>query len=85
MINKNMIEEDTYINSIRKHLQIIGDIFFNHDGCSEKQLCSKSKAELIESIDSLEKGKDYLPYSYSQAIDYIIREVRHRLSHITIS
>jgi hypothetical protein len=85
MINKNIIEEDTHINSIRKHLQIIGDILFNHDGYSEKQLCSKSKAELIKSIDYLEKEKDYLPYSYSRAIEYIIEEVRHKLSHITIS
>ena len=81
MINKNIIEKDTYINSIRKHLQIVGSILFNHDSYSEKQLCSISKAELIKSIDYLEKEKDYLPYFYSKEIDYIIKEVRHRLSH----
>lgn len=79
MINKNLNEKNNYINSIREHLQIIGDILFDYNGCSIKQLDSLSKAELIKSIDYLEKEKDCLPHSYRRKIECIIQEVRFKL------
>ena len=82
MINKDLNEKDNYTNSIRKHLQIIGNILFDHNGCSKNQLSSISRAELVKSTDYLEKGKGYLPHSYIKGIDYIIKEVRCKLSQV---
>jgi len=82
MINQNLNEKDNYTNSIREHLQIIGNILFDHNGCSKKHLSSSSKAELAKSIDYLEKERGYLPHSYIKGIDYIIKEVRCKLAQV---
>jgi len=85
MNSKDLKEEYSYISSIRGNLQIIGDILFDYNGDSKKQLSSTSKAQLIKAIDYLEKEKDSLPNSYKYEINIIIKAARYKLSHITSS
>ncbi len=85
MKSKNLYKEYSYINSIRENLQIIEDIFFDHNSESQNQLSSISKAQLIKAIEYLDKEKDSLPNFYKNEINIIIKSARFRLSRITNS
>ncbi len=82
MISKNLYKEYSYINSIRENLQIIEDIFFDHNSESQNQLSSISKAQLIKAIEYLDKEKNSLPNFYKKEIDIIIKAARFKLSRI---
>jgi len=81
MNDDNLYKEPIYINSIREQLQIIKNVFFDGDEFSKKQLDSLSKANLLKAMDYLEKEKDQLPHSYRKEIEFLLREVRYKLSH----
>lgn len=68
-----------HMNSIRKHLQIVGSILFDNNGSLKERLNTISIAKLINSIDFLEKGKVYASDSYRKEIDYLIKEARCKL------
>ncbi len=82
MKSKNLYKEYSYISSIRENLQIIEDIFFDHNSESKNQLSSESKAQLIKAIEYLDKEKNSLPNFYKKEIDIIIKAARLKLSHI---
>jgi hypothetical protein len=82
MKNKDINEEYNYINSIRKNLQVIGNILLGNNGCLRNQLNSGLKSQLINAIDSLEKEMDPLPDSYKHEINLIITAARFKLSYI---
>ena len=85
MNDKDFDEEFRYINTIRKSLQVIGNILIGSNDYIRNQLNNVSKAQLINAIDSLEKEKDSLPDSYNYEINLIITAARYKLSCITNS
>lgn len=64
---------------IRKHLKISISILFDNNGCPKEQLDTMSIAELIKSINFLEKVKDRLPDFYRKEIEYVIKVARYKL------
>lgn len=82
MKNKDINEEYSYLNSIRKNLQVVGNILFGNNDCLRNQLNNVSKAQLINAIDSLEKEMDPLPDSYKHEINLIITAARFKLSYL---
>ncbi len=85
MFYSEYLYNDTNIDSIRENLQVISDVFFNHNGDSENQLNSKAKAQLITAIDYLDEIMDSLPDLYKKEITIIIKAARFRLSHIKMN
>lgn len=82
MNDKDFDEEFRYINTIRKSLQVIGNILIGSNDYIRNQLNNVSKAQLIEAIDSLEKEMGPLPDSYKHEINLIITAARFKLSYI---
>jgi hypothetical protein len=82
MSNEGVKEEFSYINSIRKNLQVIGNTLIGNNDCIRSQLNNVSKAQLINAIDSLEKEMDPLPDSYKHEINLIITAARFKLSYL---
>jgi hypothetical protein len=80
-MNSGYLYNETNVNSILENLQIIRGVFFNHNGDSENQLNSKSKAQVIKAIDYLDETMDSLPDLYKKEIIAVIRAARFRLSH----
>jgi hypothetical protein len=84
-MNSGYLYNETNVNSILENLQIIRGVFFNHNGDSENQLNSKSKAEVIKAIDYLDETMDSLPDLYKKEIIAVIRAARFKLSHIKMN
>lgn len=75
MKNKIINEKDPYLNSIREHVRTIRNILFDDDNSLKKQIGSISKAELMKSLDYLEKEKDSLPDLCRREMDYVLKKV----------
>jgi hypothetical protein len=78
---ENLYQEPHYIDSIRQQLQIIKKVFLDGDEFLKISSDSVSKANLLKAVDYLEKEKDQLPRFYRKEIDFLLREVRYKLSH----
>jgi predicted transcriptional regulator len=73
-------EKDPYLNSIREHVRTIRNILFDDDNSFKKQIGSIAKAELMESLDYLEKQKDTLPDSCRREMECVLKKVRQIIS-----
>ena len=78
---ENLYQEPYYIDSIRQQLQIINKVFLDGDEFLKIPSDSVLKANLLKAMDYLEKEKDQLPRFYRREIDFLLREVRYKLSH----
>ena len=81
MKTENLYKEPHYTNSIREQLQLIKKYFYDGDELSKIQSDSLSESNLLKAMDYLEKEKDQLPRFYRKQIDFLLREVRYKLTH----
>jgi hypothetical protein len=81
MKTENLYKEPHDTNSIREQLQIIKKYFFDGDELSRIQSDSLSTTNLVKAMDYLEDEKDQLPRFYRKEIDFILGEVRYKLTH----
>jgi hypothetical protein len=68
------------MSSIIEHLYAIRNILFDDDNSLKKQIGSIAKAELMESLDYLEKEKDTLPDSCRREMECVLKKVRQIIS-----
>jgi hypothetical protein len=79
--NKTVKEKDPYLNSILGHVHTITNILFDSDDSLRKQIGSISKAELIRSLDYLEKEKESFPDSCRREMDLVLEKVLQIISN----
>jgi hypothetical protein len=79
--NKFINDKDSQINPIFEHLYAIRNRLFDCNNSLKEQIGCITQAELMKSLDYLEKEKDILPDPCKREMECVLKKVRQIISN----